>query len=326
MDNNHTFGTILAYFACGPILSIPIGDFRPYDTVVLVDRHLGLDQLHLHPDRDELLSGRFILLETDAIVAVDILLWMGVRLDAYLAWNEGLWQGGGDYHLNGRFFLKYLSRILPKCYTHVHNEHYFPMRQRRNGFPILPFVRTVSNGLHYDDLRRIIRMFFTANHWNARDAQIHSMERQERLPIYDSTPLPNVFLKKDNIWDDVGLDMIFIPMKWLPSNYIFMRRPDPFGPGYLPTATAPSIGFPRNSKIRPVQWNSPLLKSALMSKYMNRFGLDDQGVNDRVLDTIAGSGYGSRIGLMDWGHRSDDIQKLSGAASSSGSSIHIFSI
>jgi hypothetical protein len=326
MVNNHTFGSVLAYFACGPILSIPIGNFRPYDTVVLVDRNLALDRLHLHPDRDELLSERFILLETDSIVAVDILQWMGVRLDAYLAWNEGIFEGGGDYHLNGRFFLKYLSRILPNCYTHVHNEHYFPMRQRKNGFPILPFVRSVSNGSQFDDLRSILCMFFTANHWNAQDAQIHSMERHERIPIYDSAPLPNVFLKWGNIWDDAELDMIFIPMKWLPCNYIFMRRPDPFGPGYLPGASAPWIRFPGKSKIRPVQWGGPRLESALMSSYLKRFGLDDQGISDRVLDTIASSRNGSRIGLMDWGHRSDDIEKLSRAASSSGSSIYIFRI
>jgi hypothetical protein len=326
MENMHEFGSILAYFACGPIDRIPVGDFSPYDTIVLVDRHLGLEKLENHPNRDELLSGRFILLQSDAIAAVDMLQWMGVRLDAYLAWNEGLFEGGGDYHLNGRYFLKYLSRILGDRYMHVHNDHYFRIRQRKNGAPTLPFIRSDADASSKEELQRIIDMFSNAGHWAAKEAEIHSMERRVDIPEGSGTRFTNITLTRGSIWDDHLLDMLFLPMKWLPSEYVFMRRPDPDGPGYLPMPSAPESLFPRQQEIRPVVWSSQPLETYLMERYTERYGIEEDGITKRVLHAVEGARNGSRIGLMDWGHSDNDLRKLSKAASMSGSSIVVYSM
>jgi hypothetical protein len=319
-------GNVLAYFACGPIDRIPVGDFSPYDTVVLVDRHLGLDKLENHPNRDELLSGRFILLQTDAIAAVDVLQCMSVRLDAYLAWNEGIYGGGGDYHLNGRYFLKYLSQIVSDRYMHVHNEHYFRIRQRKKGAPTLPFTRSDSDVASRCELQRIIHMFSNAGHWAAKEAEIHSMERLAGIPDDSATRFPNITLTRGNIWDDTSLDMLFLPMKWLPSKYVYMRRPDPGGPGYLPMPSAPNIRFPRQVERYPEVWSNQRLERCLMERYTKRYGIEEEGITKRVLHAVEGARKGSRIGLMDWGYTGSDLRKLSKAASESGSTIVIFSM
>jgi hypothetical protein len=319
MENNHDFGSVLAYFACGPIHHIGGLGYHPFDTVVLVDRNLGLQHLDEHPDRNEFLSGRFILLEADAMVAVDILHWMGIRLDAYLAWNEGLWQGGGDYHLNGRYFLKYLSQILGKQYWHVHNEHYFRMRLRKDGLPTIPFIRSSEFASRNGDLSRIARMFHNRGHHNAGNSMIRLMHRDMTLPTH---PEPDVTFTRGNIWDVKGLDMLFIPRTCLPSEYVIMRKPDPAGNGYLSPRSTIHARLPRQSSIYPELWRTPVMEQALESRYMKRFALDAEGITNRVIRAISEAPEGSRKGFM--GGVGGDWEGAWEAAQRRGGSIHQF--
>jgi hypothetical protein len=314
MKSNHEYGSVLAYFACGSITDIPAFGYEPYDTVVLVDRMLDLKKIDQHPNLSEFLSGRFILLETDAIAAVDILQWMGIRLDAYMAWNEGLWNGGGDYHLNGRFFLKYLSQILGDQYWHVHNEHYYRMRQKKNGQPTIPFIRSSAGESVNDDLSSIAEMFDKVGHYNARNHMIRLMKRDRLLPSH--TNADHTFIR-GNLWDIKDLDMLFIPQKYFPSKYVIMREPDPNGYGYLLPKKSQHARLPHLYNIIPEQFRHSLMEKELMAKYMKRYALDEEGINDRVIREVANAPRGSRIGFMGGSHGDwDGLWKVANKKSS----------
>lgn len=100
----------LAYFGCG-IEPMDFTSFR-YDRIILIDYNLANPNTIL----EEVIYGKKIInMACDAFVAIDLLKEQKIKLDCFISINEGLYEGGGFYPLNGSYFylIYHQSLMIP---------------------------------------------------------------------------------------------------------------------------------------------------------------------------------------------------------------------
>jgi hypothetical protein len=315
---------VLAYFACGHLRNIPMTDFSPYDIVIFIDRYLGLADLNNLDNRAFFQSEKFILMETEAICAVDLLRCMDIKIDAFLCWNEGLFEGGGDYPLNGLFFQNFLSPILEDVYTHVNNDSYYKLRPKRGGIPVFDFIEN-GPGTHARKLRHIARCFERAGHRFANGITIRGMVRRHLHPLVTATTYPLIATIRANIWRDDSLDMILLPMESPWSDHMPMRRLTPEGI-YHDQATTRNYLPPCNtSRILLRKFQDPI-QSCIDHHQRKRFGIPEVSIAHHTLDLIRNAAPGSRIGMIPFSrpYLPQELDDLSRSAQISGSTVYLY--
>jgi hypothetical protein len=109
----------IAYFASG-IEKMDLSSFG-YDRIILVDNGFKTGEYNIKIENNKTI----IRMGCDAITAVDILKDKKIKLDCFISINEGLYEGGGNYPLNGEYFLSYLSPILKNTYYHLYAPNYY---------------------------------------------------------------------------------------------------------------------------------------------------------------------------------------------------------
>lgn len=68
---------------------------------------------------------RTLCLGMDCLEAVDVMLQLGVKVDAFVNINEGLVEGGGTYPISSDMFLAYAMPLLKDRYIHLFNRKYY---------------------------------------------------------------------------------------------------------------------------------------------------------------------------------------------------------
>lgn len=109
----------LAYFASGIEFDYKELEKIQFDKVILVDKNFSFNSTV------KVVNKKVVLLKMDAFEAVDYLKKEKIQLDAFISLNEGLCEGGGDYPLNGFYFLSYLTPILKDNYIHIYDPSYY---------------------------------------------------------------------------------------------------------------------------------------------------------------------------------------------------------
>ncbi|GAB4143326.1 MAG: hypothetical protein Fur0041_18410 [Bacteroidia bacterium] len=112
----------LAYMACGT---------QKMNLNALPYRHCFLSDRSF---KNSYQKNNFICLAGDAIKALKYLRNKDQKLDCFISINEGLLEGGGDYPLNGEFFLALLSPVLNDIYLHIYSPEYYRWTPFRHMF------------------------------------------------------------------------------------------------------------------------------------------------------------------------------------------------
>ncbi len=315
---------ILAYFACGPINRIPIIDYDPFDIVILVDRHLGIQGLEgFH--RTFYQSERFILLETDAAIAVDILHMMGIKIDVFICWNEGLFEGGGDYAINDRVFLRFLTPILADNYTHISNDHYFGVYAPRIPNLCWDFLNYDGEVLHQRKLRHIIRAYVNEGHRFGEGATMRLFRRHNMPPPFNTSNFPCIGFVNGNIWSAKDIDTYFIAGTKGYYRKLLMRRIDKNDRYHqIPSSLEGNyVVGPNNKRSRYLKiphWNKVLTKCS------NRYSINLETIHPATLEVIRNLKRGSRVGIDAF--RADisneSLRLMSEAARASGCEVFLY--
>lgn len=126
-------GKTLVYFASGNRVD-PEYKNLGYDNVILVD----------YTFKGCTFDGEKVFcLSLDAIVAVYILKQLNVKIDCFIATNEGLFEGGGHYAINSNYFLNYCFPLFSDNVLFMANkkEYYCSSEYSnlRNHYLELPF-------------------------------------------------------------------------------------------------------------------------------------------------------------------------------------------
>jgi len=112
-------GKTLVYFASGGRVREEYYSL-PYDNVILVDYTFRDRQCTVRR-----CGGNVICIGLDALEAVWLFRTTGVKIDAFVAINEGLSEGGGRYVINSDIFLGYALPVLADPFIHIGMVEYY---------------------------------------------------------------------------------------------------------------------------------------------------------------------------------------------------------
>jgi hypothetical protein len=193
----------LAYFASGTE-EMDFSDFD-YDRIILVDNSYKTGSYNLKVENNKTI----IKMACDSIEAVEILKEKEIKLDCFIAINEGLFEGGGHYPLNGEYFLAYLSPVLKNIYYHIYapdyyNNHDFRTLASKNAFRKCSFNRKGEVDFKTAGINPSI--LNNAGNYNLK---CFKMQRKEEETFEISE---NIKLIYGNIWNHVEeLEYLFFP-------------------------------------------------------------------------------------------------------------------
>jgi hypothetical protein len=194
----------LAYFASGKD-KMDFSTFN-YDRIILVDNGFTTSSFSETIENNKLV----IRMSCDSIKAIDILKKKKIKLDCFISINEGLFEGGGHYPLNGEYFQSYLSGILKDTYYHVYAPSYynnsdFRTLSSRNAFRKSSFVRVSIIDFKTTGVDSTI-----LNNAGNYDLKCFKMIRKEEETFVISE---NINLIYGNIWNHLEeYDHLFLPL------------------------------------------------------------------------------------------------------------------
>lgn len=198
----------LVYFASGPYKKKY--ELLPYDRIYLVDYcfagkgncKIGTRNQNIRVSK----SGKVICLGMDCLDAVNYLNKIKVRIDCFVALNEGLYEGGGRYAINSDMFLGYVIPILSDEYIHIFNKSYYI-----NQFHVtmdLPYLMTeIKEG----DQEYLDPFLFSDDNYHKGHAKVYRMKKQTTVKELNINPNIQVSIIHDSIWNYKDeLDLIAI--------------------------------------------------------------------------------------------------------------------
>lgn len=194
-------GKTLVYFASGNRVD-PEYKNLGYDNVILVD----------YTFKGCTFDGEKIFcLSLDAIVAVYILKQLKVKIDCFIAIQEGLYEGGGRYAINSNYFLNYCFPLFSNTVINMaNNKEYYcgpEYSNLRNHYLELPFInkRLISP----EDPEYISPTIFSP--YEGHKAEVLLFENKLDIKsIINSREIP-IHVHQDSIWNfEEELDLIYV--------------------------------------------------------------------------------------------------------------------
>jgi hypothetical protein len=155
-------------------------------------------------------SGKVICLGMDCLDAVNYLAHLKVKIDCFVALNEGLYEGGGKFAINGDMFLGYCMPILSDEYIHIVNKNYYGLNNNNHVTMDLPYQMTEINEGDQDYLDSL---FFSANKYHKGHAKVYRMKKRTSTAELKINPNIKISIIHDTIWsytDDLDLLAISI--------------------------------------------------------------------------------------------------------------------
>ncbi|MGD0582318.1 MAG: hypothetical protein ABR974_05155 [Bacteroidales bacterium] len=194
----------LVYFASGPYKDKY--EFLPFNRVYLIDFCFAENTDH---NIKVSKSGKVICLGMDCLFAVDYLKKSKVKIDCFVALNEGLFEGGGYYAINSDMFLGYVMPILKDEYIHIINKNYYG-----NQYHVsmdLPYQMTAINESNQDYLDPFL---FSDDNYHKGHAKVYRMKKQTSVGDLNINPNIQISIIHDSIWNHADeLDLLAISIR-----------------------------------------------------------------------------------------------------------------
>lgn len=194
-------GKTLVYFASGSTIDKEYKNLS-YDNVILVD----------YTFKGCTFDGEKVFcLSMDAIVAVYILKQLKVKIDCFIATNEGLFEGGGRYAINSNYFLNYCFPLFSDTVLHMANirEYYAGLEYAnlREHYLELPFKS--KRIVLPEDTEYISPKIFSP--LEGYRAEVYLFEKKlESNGSFNCKDIP-VYVHKNSIWNyEEELDVIYV--------------------------------------------------------------------------------------------------------------------
>ena len=206
--NKYNFKKTLVYFASGPYKKRY--ELLPYDQIYLVDYCFAGRSNHKIAGSDKNFkvskSGKVICLAMDCLCAVEFLQHHKIKIDCFVALNEGLFEGGGSIAMNSDMFIGYVMPLLSDDYVHIMNKTYYC-----NQFHVtmdLPFLMTEIKEGDKDYLDPIL---FSDDEYHKGNAKVYRMKKQTSADDLNINPNIQISIIHDSIWSHVDeLDLLVI--------------------------------------------------------------------------------------------------------------------
>ena len=150
-------------------------------------------------------SGKVICLGLDCLQAVKFLNQHKVKIDCFVALNEGLFEGGGRYAINSDMFLGYVMPILSDEYIHIMNRNYYG----NNNYHVtmdLPYLKTEIFEGDQDYLNPFL---FSDDEYHNGNAKVFRMKKHISVKYLNINPNIQLSIIQDSIWNYTDeLDLI----------------------------------------------------------------------------------------------------------------------
>ena len=206
LKNRLRQGKTLVYFASGGWVREEYYSL-PYDNVILVDYTFRDRQCTVRR-----CGGNVICIGLDALEAVWLFRTTGVKIDAFVAINEGLSEGGGRYVINSDIFLGYALPVLADPFIHIGMVGYYGGPEHyhiRAHWLDIPY--TQKRVLPPDDPAYIPPAVFTRDKRYARKAEVTLLSGRSQREHTILRGEKEIVLKHDSIWSDLKeLDALFV--------------------------------------------------------------------------------------------------------------------
>lgn len=198
----------LVYFASGHYKKEY--ESLPFDRIYLVDFcFIGLGKRNNgsgNPNIQVSKSGKVICLGMDCLQSVRFLNQHKVKIDAFVALNEGLFEGGGIYPLQNDLFIGFVMPILNLEYIHLVNKNYYGHQYRVT--MDLPYNMTLINEGEPDYLNPLV---FSSDEYNKEHAKVYRMTKQVTEEVININPNIRTSIIHDSIWNYIDeLDLLAI--------------------------------------------------------------------------------------------------------------------
>lgn len=180
----------LVYFASGPYKNVY--EFLPYDQVYLVDYCFAGNRNH-HNQVSK--SVKVFCIGMDSLLAVDYLKKSKVKIDCFVALNEGLYEGGGHYAINSDMFLGYVMPILKDKYIHIVNKNYYG-----NQYHVSMDLSYQMTAINEGDLDYIDPFLFSNDEYHKGFAKVYRMEKLTSEQDLNINPNIKISIIQDSIW------------------------------------------------------------------------------------------------------------------------------
>ncbi len=258
-------GNIVAYFASG---NRPM-DLKSWDIdlLILVDNSFHKSEF----------GEKIWEIKSDAIEAVDLLASKGIKLDVFISINEGLNEGGGNYPLNGQFFIGYLMRILNPNYIHIYAPNYYSHTSPKYLSHKLPNIPYVINALKQSDFIYDLSLL---NNGGGYLPKVFKMKRLDEACVQHPI-FKHIKLVRKSIWEDAeSLTKLFLPENtMLPYLKLFSTKIIDFIRGDFPFFKLNNVSITKGGTIGLVPWNSKDYKSELLK-------LNEWSISNDVLVSV----------------------------------------
>lgn len=195
-ENN--FKKTLVYFASGPYNNKY--ELLPYDQIYLVDYCFARRSNHLITGTDKNIktskSGKVICLAMDCLCAVEFLQQYKIKIDCFVALNEGLFEGGGSYAINSDMFLSYAMPVLSDEYIHIMNKNYY-----QNNYHVTMDLPYMMNEIKEGEQDHLDPFLFSSDTYHQGHAKVYRMKKKQTSEFELKLSLGmKVSIINDSIW------------------------------------------------------------------------------------------------------------------------------
>jgi hypothetical protein len=120
----------------------------------------------------------------DCLHAVKYLNQHKVKIDCFVALNEGLYEGGGRYAINSDMFLGYVMPILSDEYIHIMNRNYYGISNYHVTME-LPYLKTEI----YEGDQNYLNLFlFSEDEYHKGNAKVFRMKKHTSVEYLNINP------------------------------------------------------------------------------------------------------------------------------------------
>ncbi|WP_210487325.1 hypothetical protein [Rufibacter aurantiacus] len=161
----------------------------PFDHVVLVDYCF---------QKTFNIKKNVITIGLTALQATAVFKEAGIRFDAFVCINEGLWEGGGSYPINGNWSMGTILPVLKEKYLHISCPKYYGHRRWKKMFN-LPHQAVLLDDKAEGYINPTV---FSDYHHNGNGFCVWQVTKQPGSPASFLAGNRKVTVQRKNIWDD----------------------------------------------------------------------------------------------------------------------------
>ncbi|WP_210466856.1 YqiA/YcfP family alpha/beta fold hydrolase [Rufibacter roseolus] len=164
----------------------------PFDNIVLVDYAFS-DVFSV--------KGKVITIGLTALEATAVFKEAGVRFDAFVCINEGLWEGGGSYPIQGNWSMSTILPVLKEEYLHIACPEYYGKRKWKKIFNLPQKAILLSE----KEEGYIDPTIFSDYYRYGKEFCVWRVSKQVGTAASFMAGTRKIIVQRKNIWDDYSL-------------------------------------------------------------------------------------------------------------------------